>query len=45
MHLKLICIHEHFDLITNPSNINVRCAKFLHIHFKKLCKMQNAIHE
>jgi hypothetical protein len=29
------CMHEHFDIITNP-NINVKVPKFFNIHFKKL---------
>jgi hypothetical protein len=36
---------EHFDLITNPLNLNVRLPKKLYIIFKKLWCMQNATNE
>ncbi len=41
MHPRL-CIHEHFDLITNPFKYNVRLPKLLNIDFKNSgeCKIQ-----
>jgi hypothetical protein len=45
MHLKLTCIHEHFDLITNPFKYKCEmCQVFIHpfheIMQNAKCKMQ-----
>jgi hypothetical protein len=41
-----ICMHEHFDLISNPFKYKCEtCPRFLYVHFKKLWWAQNATHE
>jgi hypothetical protein len=41
MHIG-VCMHEHFELITNLFKLNVEFFNFLYIHLKNYdkCKMQ-----
>jgi hypothetical protein len=39
------CMHENFDVITNPFKYKCDTSQVLYIHFKKLWWVKNATHE